>query len=109
MNKWRHLLNSAGLLGYERGLMFSSGYQANLAVIVQDAECFARHLSQTHGIPLENMSLLAHSVGAAIAAHLGKLGIEVLGDGGLLFALALTTLAASLVARERLPEAFNRA
>lgn len=44
------------------------GSAENLAVIVQDAECFARHLSQTHGIPLENMSLLAHSVGAAIAA-----------------------------------------
>ncbi len=31
----------------------------------------------------------------AIAAHLGPLGIEVLGDGGLLFVLALVTLGAS--------------
>lgn len=44
------------------------GSAESLAVIIQDAECFARHLSRAHGIPLENMSLLAHSVGAAIAA-----------------------------------------
>jgi hypothetical protein len=35
-------------------------------------------------------------MGGALQAHLGKLGIEVQGDGGLLFALACTVLAASL-------------
>ena len=33
----------------------------------------------------------------AIASHLGPLGIEVLGDGGLLFALACVVFVASLV------------
>lgn len=41
--------------------------------------------------------LAAALMTGAVAAHLGRLGIEVLGDGGLLFALAQTTLAASLV------------
>lgn len=35
-------------------------------------------------------------IGGAIVAHLTKLGIEVKGDGGLLFALALTVLVASV-------------
>ena len=35
-------------------------------------------------------------MGGALQAHLGKLGIEVQGDGGLLFALACTVLVASL-------------
>lgn len=43
----------------------------------------------------------------AIGAHLTKLGIEVQGDGGLLFALALLTLVASSlvlwIRREELP------
>ena len=33
----------------------------------------------------------------AIGGHLTKLGIEVQGDGGLLFALACTSLVAALV------------
>lgn len=44
------------------------GSAENLGVITKDADCFARHLSKTYGIPMENMALLAHSVGAAIAA-----------------------------------------
>lgn len=35
-------------------------------------------------------------MGGALQAHLGKLGIEVLGDGGLLFGLACTVTVASL-------------
>lgn len=35
-------------------------------------------------------------MGGALQAHLGKLGIEVQGDGGLLFGLACTVLLASL-------------
>lgn len=46
----------------------SRGSAKNLAVIIQDADCFARHLSQLHGIPLQNMAAIAHSVGAAIVA-----------------------------------------
>ncbi len=36
-------------------------------------------------------------MGGAIGAHLTKLGIEVQGDGGTLFGLAITTLACALV------------
>ncbi len=42
--------------------------------------------------------LAAGSMAGAILTHLTKLGIEVKGDGGLLFALACVTLVASLVA-----------
>jgi hypothetical protein len=41
--------------------------------------------------------LAAGLMAGALQAHLGRLGIEVQGDGGLLFGLALTTLVASLV------------
>jgi alpha-beta hydrolase superfamily lysophospholipase len=44
------------------------GSAENLAVIIKDADCFARHISSKHGIPLESMAVLAHSVGAAIVA-----------------------------------------
>jgi hypothetical protein len=36
-------------------------------------------------------------MGGAIGAHLTKLGIEVQGDGGTLFGLAITTLACAVV------------
>src|SRR3972149_2479449 len=41
---------------------------ARSACRVKDAEAFVRHISAAHDIPLENMVLLAHSVGAVIAA-----------------------------------------
>src|SRR3972149_918239 len=44
------------------------GYADSLACLVKDAEAFVRHISAAHDIPLENMVLLAHSVGAVIAA-----------------------------------------
>lgn len=44
------------------------GGAENLAVMIKDAEWFARHVSKTHGIPVQDMAVLAHSVGAAIAA-----------------------------------------
>jgi len=44
------------------------GYADSFACLVKDAEAFVRHISAAHDIPLENMVLLAHSVGAVIAA-----------------------------------------
>ena len=44
------------------------GSAENLAVLIQDAEWFARHVSRTHGLPFQDMAVIAHSVGAAIVA-----------------------------------------
>ncbi len=44
------------------------GDAETVSVYVRDLEAFARHLSETHGLPLENFALVAHSVGAVIAA-----------------------------------------
>ena len=55
----------------QRGHGHSSGergHAPNVATVVKDAECFARHLVQAHGIVLENTAVVASSVGAVIAA-----------------------------------------
>jgi alpha-beta hydrolase superfamily lysophospholipase/SAM-dependent methyltransferase len=55
----------------QRGHGRSSGERGaakNLAAIVKDADVFARHVCQTFGIAIENVVVLAHSVGAVIAA-----------------------------------------
>ncbi len=44
------------------------GSAENLGVIIRDVEAFARHVSVQHGIPIENMIVMAHSVGAVAAA-----------------------------------------
>ena len=44
------------------------GDAPNLATITADADEFVRHLAATYGVPIENMVILAHSVGAVIAA-----------------------------------------
>ena len=44
------------------------GSATNLAVIIKDADCFARHIQREHGVAMEDMAVLAHSVGAVIAA-----------------------------------------
>lgn len=44
------------------------GGAESLAVVIKDAESFARHVCQHHGIALENTVVMAHSVGAVIAA-----------------------------------------
>ena len=44
------------------------GDAPDLATVVADADEFVRHLAATHGIPIENMVIVAHSVGAVIAA-----------------------------------------
>ena len=44
------------------------GDAENFSVYVCDLEAFARHLSGTHGLALENFAVVAHSVGAVVAA-----------------------------------------
>lgn len=44
------------------------GHAPNLAAITKDADLFARHLAQAHGLDIRNTVVLAHSVGAVIAA-----------------------------------------
>jgi alpha-beta hydrolase superfamily lysophospholipase/ubiquinone/menaquinone biosynthesis C-methylase UbiE len=43
------------------------GDAPDLATVVADADEFVRHLVATYGVPVENMVVLAHSVGAVIA------------------------------------------
>jgi alpha-beta hydrolase superfamily lysophospholipase len=44
------------------------GHAPSLAVMIQDVECFVRHLSRQFGIAVQNMAIVAHSVGAAVVA-----------------------------------------
>jgi alpha-beta hydrolase superfamily lysophospholipase/SAM-dependent methyltransferase len=44
------------------------GSAENLGVIIRDMEAFVQHLSAEHRIPVENMVVMAHSVGAVTAA-----------------------------------------
>ena len=44
------------------------GSAPNLMAVIKDTESFVRHVSERHGIPLENMVVMAHSVGAVTAA-----------------------------------------
>jgi len=44
------------------------GYARNFAVLVRDLDCFVRHVCDKHGIPMENVALVANSVGAVTAA-----------------------------------------
>ena len=44
------------------------GSAANLATVIQDMDAFVRHISAQYRIAPENMIVLAHSVGAVIAA-----------------------------------------
>ncbi|MBM4069012.1 MAG: alpha/beta fold hydrolase [Planctomycetes bacterium] len=43
------------------------GAAPDLRVVVKDADEFARHVARHHDIPVENMVVLAHSVGGVIA------------------------------------------
>jgi alpha-beta hydrolase superfamily lysophospholipase len=44
------------------------GSAENLGVVIRDVEAFAQHVSKHHQIPVENMVVMAHSVGAVTAA-----------------------------------------
>lgn len=44
------------------------GSAEDLTVLVKDVDTFARHVSASHGVPLDRAVVMAHSVGAVIAA-----------------------------------------
>lgn len=44
------------------------GGAPSVAALIRDADRFARHVAREHGIPTEQTAVLAHSVGAVIAA-----------------------------------------
>src|SRR5882757_2086407 len=43
------------------------GSAENLSVVIKDVDAFVRHISEKYQIPVENMVILAHSVGAVTA------------------------------------------
>src|SRR5256885_9090842 len=47
--------------GYSPG---NRGAANSLLDVIKDVDCFARHISKEHGIPFENMIVLAHSLAA---------------------------------------------
>lgn len=51
--------------GYSEG---PRGYAPNFSCTARDADEFIRHISHTHGIQIENMVVLGHSVGAVTVA-----------------------------------------
>jgi alpha-beta hydrolase superfamily lysophospholipase/SAM-dependent methyltransferase len=44
------------------------GYAPTFGTLVKDVDTFARFISETHGIALDDMAVLGHSVGAVVAA-----------------------------------------
>jgi len=44
------------------------GYAPSFACMVKDVDCFVKHVCETHGCQIENMVVLAHSVGAVTVA-----------------------------------------
>jgi len=44
------------------------GYARNFACLVRDTDAFARFITREYGIPMENMVVLAHSVGSVIVS-----------------------------------------
>ena len=44
------------------------GAANGLLDVIKDVDCFARHISKEHGIPWENMIVLAHSLAAVTVA-----------------------------------------
>ena len=43
------------------------GWADGFACLVRDADCFVKHVSREYTVPVENLALIAHSVGAVIA------------------------------------------
>ncbi|HLJ50785.1 MAG TPA: bifunctional alpha/beta hydrolase/class I SAM-dependent methyltransferase [Bryobacteraceae bacterium] len=44
------------------------GWAPGFAALVRDADCFVKHISAEYGIPVANIAVLAHSIGAVLAA-----------------------------------------
>jgi alpha-beta hydrolase superfamily lysophospholipase len=44
------------------------GYAPSFQALVRDVDCFVRHITQEHDIPVENMAAVANSIGAVLVA-----------------------------------------
>jgi len=75
--RWQEMVDSLGLDGVAifawdaRGHGRSPGDRGaakSLLDVIKDVDCFARHISKEHSVPLENMIVLAHSLGAITVA-----------------------------------------
>jgi alpha-beta hydrolase superfamily lysophospholipase len=68
----RHLASEFAVFAYDaRGHGRSPGdrgWAPSFACLVRDADTFVRHVSAAYGIPVGNMAVLAHSIGAVVAA-----------------------------------------
>jgi alpha-beta hydrolase superfamily lysophospholipase len=43
------------------------GSAEHIGVLIRDVDCFVRHVQETHGIAMQEMIIVAHSVGAVVA------------------------------------------
>ena len=43
------------------------GSAEHIGVLIRDVDAFVRHISKTHGIAMEDMIIVAHSVGAVVS------------------------------------------
>jgi alpha-beta hydrolase superfamily lysophospholipase/SAM-dependent methyltransferase len=75
--RWQETVDSLGLddvavFAWDaRGHGHSPGERGtanSLQDVTKDVDCFARHVSKSHGIPFENMIVLAHSLAAVTVA-----------------------------------------
>lgn len=75
--RWKETVEALGLEDVDtfawdaRGHGSSPGERGSaehIGILIRDVDCFVRHISQTHGIAMEDMIVVAHSVGAVVAA-----------------------------------------
>lgn len=75
--RWQDTIEQLGLEGFAhfawdaRGHGESEGKRGHapgVAAVAKDLNCFVNHVSATHGIPVENIVVVGHSVGAVIVA-----------------------------------------
>nr|WP_199899209.1 alpha/beta hydrolase [Sneathiella glossodoripedis] len=75
--RWQDLIEKLNLKGFNffawdaRGHGHSPGergYAESFDVLVQDVDCFVRHISETYEIDPQNIVILAHSVGSVLTS-----------------------------------------
>lgn len=73
----QHLVDELDLPGFNMFACDARGHgrstitapsPVSFATLVSDLDAFVRHISSTHGIPVENIAIVAQSVGSVIAA-----------------------------------------
>jgi alpha-beta hydrolase superfamily lysophospholipase/phosphatidylglycerophosphate synthase/SAM-dependent methyltransferase len=54
--------------GHGHSAAAQQGTSPSLGTFVKDLDCFVRHISQAHSIPVANIAIVSHSVGSVLAA-----------------------------------------